>query len=102
MDGGCTFFWCGRGESERTEAEIGFTIRNSIVNQMGPDPTVVNNRIMTLHLSLGRSVYSYDICAYASPRSILNGPKRTFTTRSVPKMDKLIITGDFNARVRCD
>ncbi|VDM00839.1 unnamed protein product [Schistocephalus solidus] len=72
---GCTFFWSGRLKAEQRDAGVAYVIRNDIVGSLPCLPQGINDRLMRdLHALL----------------SIL------------PKFDKLIVLGDFNASVGSD
>ena len=51
---GYTFFWSGRSNVERREAGIGFAIKNQIVKKLNTVQESLNDRLMTLKLSLGK------------------------------------------------
>ena len=104
-DSGYTFFWSGREVAERREAGVGFAIRNSIVQCLELDPTAVNDRIITMRLPLKKNAYATIISAYAPTMTNPEENKEGFYStlrdivKEVPITDKLIIAGDFNARV---
>ncbi|VDM03721.1 unnamed protein product [Schistocephalus solidus] len=84
---GYTFFWSGRPKAERRDAGVAFAIRNDIV---------------------GRLPFATIISAYAPPMTSSDAAKDKFyedlhaLLATVPKEDKLIVLGDFNARVGTD
>ena len=102
---GYTFFWSGREVAERREAGMEFAIKNSIVQCLEQEPTAVNNRIVTMRLPLKKNAYATIISAYAptmtNPEKIKEGFYSTLrdVVKAVSITDKLIIAGDFNARV---
>nr|VZI51978.1 unnamed protein product [Spirometra erinaceieuropaei] len=79
---GYTFFWSGRPKAERRDAGIAFAIRNDIVGRLPCLPQDINDRLMSLRL----------------PLQAPTPPQETNST----KADKLIVLGDFNARVGTD
>ena len=103
---GYTFFWSGRGPEERREAGVGFAVKISLVSKMVGVPKGVNDRIMTMRLPLTHGEkFATIISAYAptmtNPEEIKNKfyEELNSVIRAVPTADKLIILGDFNARV---
>ena len=106
---GYTFFWSGRGIEERREAGVGFAIKNSIVSRLVGPAKSLNDRIMSIKIPLhhGRK-HATIISAYAPTMTNQEDVKDKFYEElhaliaSVPKADKLIILGDFNARVGSD
>ena len=106
---GYTFFWSGRGSEERREAGVGFAVNTALVGKLAGPPNGVNDRRMTmkLPLSFGRKHLTI-ISAFAPTMTNLDEVKFKFyeelhsAIAAVPKADKLIILGDFNARVGSD
>ena len=105
---GYTFFWSGRAKEDRREAGVGFAVKNALVNKLTSLPTGVNDRLMTLKLPLHGKKSATIISAYAPTMTNPDDIKEKFyqdlhsLTTAVPKADKLIILGDFNARVGTD
>lgn len=105
VDQDYTFYWSGRGEDERREAGVGFAIRNSIAKSMEQEPVAVSDRIITLRLPLQGGVWVTMVSIYAPTMTNTEDTKEEFynqlreTIRMIPRTDKLIIAGDFNARV---
>ena len=108
VDNGYTFFWSGKGEEERREAGVGFAIRNSIIPYLEQEPTAINDRIISMRLPLKKNDYAMIISAYAPTMTNPEENKEEFysklreTVKNVSITDKLIIAGDFNARVGCE
>ena len=104
-DNGYTFFWSGREVDERREAGVGFAIKNSIVQCLDQEPTAINDRIIIMRLPLKKDAYVTIVSAYAptmtNPDEIKEGFYSSLrdTVKEVSITDKLIIAGDFNARV---
>jgi len=106
---GYTFFWSGRGSEERREAGVGFAVRTTLVDKLAGLPKGVNDRLMTMKLPLlaGRKHLTI-ISAYAPTMTNPDEVKAKFyeelhtVIADVPKADKLILLGDFNARVGTD
>ena len=105
---GYTFFWNGRPEAERRDAGVGFAIKSNLVNKLAALPKGVNDRLMTLRLPLQGKHFATLISAYAPTMTNPDDVKERFyedltaTITAVPRADKLIILGDFNARVGTD
>nr|VZI01104.1 unnamed protein product [Spirometra erinaceieuropaei] len=107
---GYTFFWSGRPKAERRDAGVAFAIRNDIVGRLPCLPQSINDRLMSLRLSLRiGSKFATIISAYAPPMSSPDvAAKGKFYAElhallaTVPKADKLIVLGDFNACVGTD
>nr|VZI09470.1 unnamed protein product [Spirometra erinaceieuropaei] len=107
---GYTFFWSGRPRAERRDAGVAFAIRTDIVGRLPCLPQGINDRLMSLRLPLRRGgKFATIISAYAPPMSSLDAAARDkfyedlhALLATVSKADKLIVLGDFNARVGTD
>ena len=105
---GYTFFWRGVPEGQRRLHGVGFAISNKIAVTLSELPVGHSERIMSLRLPLARSQHLTLICAYAPTLVADENDKDTFytllydTVKRVNKKDKLVISGDFNARLGCD
>nr|VZH96321.1 unnamed protein product [Spirometra erinaceieuropaei] len=106
---GYTFFGSGRPRAERRDAGVAFAIRNDIVGRLPCLPQGINDRLMSLRLHLrGRGEFATIISAYAPPMTSPDAVRDKFyedlhaLLATVPKADKLIVLGDFNARVGTD
>ena len=109
LGAGYTFFWSGRDVDERREAGVGFAIKTALVNKLVGLPKGVNDRLMVLKFPLpGGKKHVTIVSAYAPTMTNPDEVKFRFyeelhsVITSVPKSDKLIILGDFNARVGSD
>ena len=108
VDNGYTFFWSGKGQEERREAGVGFAIRNSIMPYLEQEPAAISDRIISMRLPLKKNVYATIVSTYAPTMTNPEENKEQFyrtlreTIRNVSITDKLIIAGDFNARVGCE
>ena len=106
--GGYTFFWCGRSDGERREAGVGFAIKNRLVQKLVSLPKGINDRLMSLQLQLHGKKQATLISAYAPTMTNPDDVKDKFyedldaLISSVGSSNKLILLGDFNARVGCD
>ncbi|BHF62994.1 hypothetical protein SprV_0200598300 [Sparganum proliferum] len=106
---GYTFFWSGRPRAERRDAGVAFAIRNDIVGRLPCLPQGIKGRLMSLRLPLRRGgKFATIISAYAPPMTSPDAARDKFyedlhaLLATVPKADKLIVLGDFNACVGTD
>ncbi len=105
---GYKFFWSGRGPEERREAGVGFAIKSNLVDKLVGLPKGVNDRLMTLKIPLPGKKQLTVVSAYAPTLTNPEETKAKFyedlhsVISNVPKSNKLIILGDFNARVGSD
>ncbi|BHF59645.1 hypothetical protein SprV_0100260600 [Sparganum proliferum] len=84
---GCTFFWSGRPRTERRDAGVAFAIRNDIVGRLPCLPQGINDHPMS------HPPWQQEKKIYEDLHALL---------ATVSKADKLIVLGDFNARVGTD
>ena len=102
---GYTYFWSGKKLAEPREAGVGFAIRTELVTRLETLPKGINDRLMTMRIPLIRNSHLTLISAYALTMTFSGEEKEQFylelsnTLDSVPKSDKLLILGDFNAHV---
>ena len=107
-EAGYTFFWSGRKAEEKRESGVGFAILSSLVSKLDQPPKGINDRLMTLRLPLQGNKFATLISAYAPTMTNPDEVKEKFyedlnsAISSVPKQDKFLILGDFNARVGQD
>ena len=105
---GYTFVWSGRGSEERREAGVGFAVKTALVGKLAGPPNGVNDRLMTMKLPVPFGRHVTIISTYAPTMTNSDEVKFKFYQEvhsafaAVPKADKLIIRGDFNARVGSD
>nr|VZI03309.1 unnamed protein product [Spirometra erinaceieuropaei] len=104
---GYTFFWSGRHRAVRRDAGVACAIRNDIVGRLLSLPQGINDRLMSLRLPLRRGEGGKFACA--PPMSSPDAAARDKFYENlhallaiVSKADKLIVHGDFNARVGTD
>nr|VZI50405.1 unnamed protein product [Spirometra erinaceieuropaei] len=110
LGAGYTLFWNGRPKAEPRHAGVAFAIRNDIVRRLPSLPQGINDRLMSLRLPLRRrGKFATIISAYAPPMSSPDAAARDkFYEKlhaflaTVSKTEKLIVLGDFNARVGTD
>ena len=105
---GYTFFWRGRKKEERREAGVGFVIKSHLFNKLSGHPKGINDRLMTLRLRLSGKRHATIVSAYAPTMTNPDEVKDKFyddldsVISAAPRTDKLILLGDFNARVGTD
>ena len=106
--GGYTFFLKGNPEGGKCYHGVGFAVRTKLVkNLLGKFPIGVNERLMHMTLPLQNSEL-FIISAYAPTLGHNDEEKERFYStlgdliKSVPPSYKLLILGDFNARVGRD
>ena len=105
---GYTFFWSGRKSEERREAGVGFAIKTELVGKLSGLPKGINDRLMTLRLPLSGNKHATIVSAYAHTMTNPDEVKDKFyddldnVISATPRTDKLILLGDFNARVGTD
>lgn len=103
-----TFFWSGRPTDERRESGVGLAIRSNLASKLVSLPKGINDRLMTLKLPLHGKRSATIISAYAPTMTNPDDIKDKFyedlesVISDVPRKDKLIIMGDFTARVGMD
>ena len=102
---GYTFFWKGRGASEERRNGVGFAIKSNIARNLESLPRGISDRLMVLRIPIAKKSYVTFISAYAPTMTNPDDVKDQFYSdldsaiSSVPPADKLILLGDFNARV---
>lgn len=104
-DGSYTFFWKGLPVGSRKIHGVGFAIKNELVSRLHGLPLGTSERLMSLEYQLPDKTFVCVISAYAPTLDSDEHSKDVFyeqlenTIRQVPKHHRLIILGDFNARV---
>ena len=102
---GYTFFWKGKTQSEDRIYGVGLAIKTSLMKQLATLPVGINERLMKLRLPLSHNRPATIISAYAPTLTSTEDAIEQFygnlssVLDSVPANDKLILLGDFNARV---
>lgn len=105
---GYTFFWSGKAPDEPREAGVGLAIRTSLIKNLESLPRGISDRLMVMRLPLKGKTHVTLISAYAPTMTYTQDQKELFyqslthLVHSVPKDDKLLLLGDFNARVGRD
>ena len=102
---GYTLYWSGKPSTERRLSGVGFMVRNSIASKLDRLPTGHSDRIMSMRLLLeGKqfltlsSVYAPTLLADPADKDIFYSDLRRLLNNT-PEDDKVLILGDFNARV---
>ena len=106
--GGYTFFLKGKPLGDKCYHGVGFAIRTKLVCCLeGKYPIGINERLMTMSLPLDDFTLSI-VSAYAPTLASSDESKEEFygtlteAIKSVPLSHKLLVMGDFNARVGTD
>ena len=108
VSAGYTFFWSGRKKEERCEAGVGFAIKAHLVSKLSGLFKGINDRLMTLRLPLSGKRPATIVSAYAPTMTNPDEVKDKFydyldsVISAAPRTDKLILLGNFNARVGTD
>ncbi|KAL8580618.1 hypothetical protein ACOMHN_046821 [Nucella lapillus] len=108
LKGGYTFFWKGKGQDEERIYGVGLAIKSTLFRKLPDLPTAINERLMKLRFSMNRSRHVTVISAYAPTLTSSDEAKDTFyeelksLVKATTPEDKLILLGDFNARVGMD
>nr|VZH96710.1 unnamed protein product [Spirometra erinaceieuropaei] len=98
----------GRPRAERRDAGVVLAIRNDIVGRLPCLPQGINDRLMSLRLPLWGGKFATIISAYAPPMTSSDAARDKFyedlqaVLATVSKANKLIVLGDFNARIGTD
>ena len=105
---GYTFFWKGKAQNEDRIHGVGFAIKTSLLRQFPSLPTGINERLMKLRIPISNKRFLTIISAYAPTLTSAEEVKEQFYAdldallRTTPTNDKLLVLGDFNARVGRD
>lgn len=105
---GYTFFWKGKEENEQRIHGVGFAVKNELIRNLEELPLGVSERLMTLRLKLKSNQQATVISAYAPTLQAEPEDKEIFYSTpdsvltQIPSNHKIILLGDFNARVGRD
>ena len=87
---------------------MGFAIKKDIVTKLTEMPRPVSDRIMTMRLRLSKDNFATIISVYAPTMTNPDENKEAFYNQlasvlsGIPRTDKLLLIGDFNARIGRD
>jgi len=105
---GYTLYWSGKPATERRLSGVGFMVRNSIASKLENLPTGHSDRIISMRLPLRNKQYVTLVSVHSPTLQAEPAEKDKFYSdlrsllQSTPADDKVIILGDFNARVGKD
>ncbi len=108
LTSGYTFFWKGKAQTKVRIHGVGLAIKTSLLKNLPDLPMGINERLMKIRLPLNDKRYVTVISAYAPTLTSAEETIEHFyanlssVLRLVPASDKLILLGDFNARVGQD
>lgn len=105
VDGDYTFFWKGLPDGSKKLHGVGLAIKNSLANNLTEHPCGISERLMTWRYQLPDETFVNVISAYAPTLADDQPSKDAFytslenTLKNIPKNDRVLLLGDFNARV---
>ena len=100
-----TVFWSGYSQDDRSIHGVGFIARTSIVGSLRELPVAHGARLMTWRIPLAGVHHTTLVSAYAPTLDSDEATKDAFYNRldeilrRIPNNDKILLMGDFNARV---
>ena len=98
----------GLGKLQISNGRQGFAIKTSLVPKLLGKPKAINDRLMSVRLPLTKNLCATLISVYATTKQYPDEDKNMLYSQlrtaidGVPRKNKLIILGDFNARVGAD
>ncbi len=107
-EAGYTIYWSGKTAAERSESGVALAVKNELVSKLIEEPKAVSDRLMTLRVPLSEERWCTVIAVYAPTMTNSQDNINQFyhqlnlTLRSVRAPDKIMLMGDFNARVGQD
>ena len=104
---GYTFYWKGVDSSKGGVRNhgVGFAIHKDTLKKLEAPPVGINERLMTLRVPLSKGRYALFVSAYAPTLNDRDEIKEQFYAelnkilKTAKKTDKVVLLGDFNARV---
>uniref|UniRef100_A0A8D9EQY8 Craniofacial development protein 2 n=1 Tax=Cacopsylla melanoneura TaxID=428564 RepID=A0A8D9EQY8_9HEMI len=102
---GYTYYWSGCEENDDNHYGVALCIKTKLIQKGAiSDPICVNDRMMYINIE-EKNITTTLICCYAPTLQSEENTKNEFYAKlneicdTIPPKNKLIITGDFNARV---
>ncbi len=98
----------GQAADEPRIHGVGIAIKNHLISHLYELPVGITEHLMTIRLVLANNQIARDVSAYAPTLDSEEEVKETFyacleeTLSRIPKENKIILFGDFNARVGRD
>ena len=105
MGTGYTFFWSGQPKVARRIHDVGFAVWTWLLQNTHESPIAIDERLMTLRLQLAICRFAPCVSVYSPTLDSSDYVKDRFydalysTLRRNLQNDKIILLGDFNARV---
>ena len=102
---GYTFFWKGLNEGAARIHGVAFAIKTKLLNNIPQSPIGHNERLMTWRIPLTNRRHATLVNVYAPTLNSDDNVKDQFYAQlheiiqAIPREDKIILLGDFNARV---
>ncbi|CAH1248789.1 Hypp8412 [Branchiostoma lanceolatum] len=100
-----TFFWSG---GDQHQAGVAFAIHKDMLTRVAGVPSALSNRLSCARIRLAEKRFLTLVAVYAPTMTYDDATRANFYANlgrvlsNVPKSDKLIVLGDFNARVGSD
>ena len=107
-DEGYTFFWKGKPHGSKKESGVAFAVKTSLLSYLEKLPCGINDLILSMRVPLTRDQYATFVSFYAPTIHTSEETKMAFyqglrqLVAKIPPADKVVILGDFNARVGKD
>lgn len=102
---GYTFFWKGYPLGGQHLHGVGLAIKNTLLPRLTETPVGISERLMTLRIPLAKNRFATLLSVYAPTLPSDTEVKDSFyqsldeALHRIPKTDKILLLGDFNARV---
>jgi exonuclease III len=100
-----SIFWSGVEAGERRQAGVSLAVRNDVLKKMNTLPKAISDRTIVMRLPLSNNKFAtitYAPTTYPEPEKEEHYRSLSDVVGRVPAADKLVILGDFNARVGSD